>query len=487
MTVRVRIAPAPSGSLHIGNARTALYNWLFARHLGGRFVLRIEDTDQTRVRPEFVEMVIEEMRWLGLDYDEGPDIGGPYAPYKQSERLETYRAAADALSEQGLAYRCYCTPEELKERRERAIAEHRKPGYDGRCYRLSESERAAYEQEERRWVLRFHVDDDGSTSFDDLITGNVSVNHSEIEDFPILRQNGFPLYVLGAAIDDAEMEITHVIRGTDLQSSTPRQIMLLRALGRQPPEYAHIPLVFGTDGKPLSKRFGGSSVAWYRENGFLPDALVNGLVLLGTGFGDETILTRQEMIERFALEKVHASPAVLNAERLDWMNGEHIRSLTDDDLANALAPWLARDGLLSEPPSEEEIRLLGQVAPLVKTRVERLDQASALVRGIFKDVEMDPSAVEKVLRAPEVSGFLTRAHEVLSALEPWDAAAVEAALRDVADEMGLKPRKAFMPLYVAISGSTVSAPIFDSMAIIGRDACLHRLARAAQAVSGDPT
>lgn len=483
MTVRVRIAPAPSGSLHIGNARTALYNWLFARHHRGAFVLRIEDTDQTRVKEEFVQLLIDEMRWLGLDYDEGPDVGGPFAPYRESERLETYREAGDRLAEDGFVYRCYCTPEELKQRREGALAEGRKPGYDGRCFRLSDAERQGFEAEGRRWVLRFHVPDEGETTYEDLILGPVTVEYSEIEDFPILRQNGFPLYVMGAAVDDALMEITHVIRGMDLQSAAPRQVLLLGALGHEPPRYGHIPLVLGQGGKPLSKRYGGGSVEWYRDRGFLPEAVINSLALLGTGFGDETILSRDEMVEHFSLDKVHASPAALNEEKLDWMNGEYIRMLDVADLADRLEPWLVGAGVVGDPPSASEHERIRQVVPLAQTRIKRLEEAVPYARPLFsEEVELDPASFEKVMREPHVAELLDEALAALRALDPWGRDGVEGALRKIQEGMGLKPKTAFLPFYVAITGSRVGLPIFDSMEILGREKSLERLARARAAL-----
>lgn len=476
MSVRVRIAPAPSGSLHIGNARTALYNWLFARHHGGAFVLRIEDTDQQRASEEHLRSVIEEMHWLGLDYDEGPDIGGPYAPYVQSERLAVYKGEADRLYEQGLAYRCYCTPEELKQRRERARAEHRKPGYDGRCYRLTDAERAKFEDEERRWVLRFHVDDEGEITFEDLITGPITWRHADIEDFTVMRQNGFPFYVLGAAVDDDAMGITHVIRGMDLQSATPKQILVLQALGRALPKYAHVPLVMGPGGQKLSKRYGGGSVEWYRDHGFLPDAVINSLVLLGTGFGDETIISREEMIESFSLKKVHASSAIFDLGKLDWMNGEYIRTLSDPNLAEMLLLWLHKAELIGDPPTEEERRKVDLAVPAIKTRMKRLEEAPNLIRSWFAEPEVDRDDFEKVMREPFIPILLDAARDSLSALQNWDLASVEKALRAAVETAGAKPKNAFRALYVAVTGSATSAPLFDTVAVIGKEKTLERLA-----------
>lgn len=478
MTVRVRLAPAPSGSLHIGTARTALYNWLFARKHSGVFVLRVEDTDPSRVSPEHYQTIQDDLRWLGLDWDEGPGIGGPYGSYLQTERLRLYQEAAKKLIDDGHAYRCYCTAEELDARRKAALAAKRTPRYDRRCYRLSDQERAAYEAEGRPSAVRLLVPDEGSTSYDDIVLGEVTFENADLDDIVFMRSDGRPLYNLAASVDDGLMAITHVIRGLDLQSATPYQIIIHERLGNPIPRYAHIPLVFGPGGKKLGKRFGGESVNTFRSLGYLPETLINYLALLGWGTADQTILSRDDLIARFELEKVHASPANIDADRLDWMNGEYIRMLDDSDLAGMLGPWLARAELVGEPPSDEESSKIAAVAPLVKTRIDRLDKAADLVKGIFGDVKMDPGSVEKVMREPHVPQLLDRAIESLRELDPWSRDSIEGALRAIQTDMDLKPKRAFMPFYVAISGSTVSAPIFDSMEIIGREKCLERLGRA---------
>jgi glutamyl-tRNA synthetase len=474
VTTRLRFAPAPSGSIHVGNARTALFNWLYARHTGGTFVLRVEDTDRSRVNEESYEAVLADLRWLGLVWGEGPEVGGPYAPYRQSERLDVYAGVVERLLADGVAYRCYCTPEELEERRRAALASGGRPGYDGRCYRLSESERAVLEASGRPHVIRFHVPE-GSTTFHDLVTGDVTVDHSQIDDFVIVRRDGFPLYNLAAPVDDGMMQMTHVLRGLDLQASTPRQLLLLAHLGLPEPAYGHLPLINGADGQPLSKRHGEVSIGWYREHGFLPEAMVNYLALLGWGHGDEVVMSLPQLIEWFDVADVGASPARFDLDKLTWMNGEYIRTLTDEELARRLMPFLAAAGLVSDPYPASEESLVLAVAGLVKTRIERLDQAPALVAGIFRDVPIDPAAAEKVLSEDFVPDLLSRSIAALSGLASWDRESIEAALREVQTAMGLKPRKAFVPFYVAILGSNVGAPIFDSMALIGRDRVLARL------------
>lgn len=478
MRVRVRIAPAPSGSLHIGVARTALYNWLFARRHGGVFILRVEDTDPSRAFPEHYQTIQDDLRWLGLDWDEGPAVGGPYAPYLQTERLDLYREAASKLVEAEAAYRCYCTPEELKQRRETAIAAKKRWRYDRRCLKLMETERKAFEAESRPWALRLLVPDDGETSFDDMVTGEVTFRHDDLDDIILVRSDGRPLYNLAATVDDGLMEITHVVRGLDLQSSTPYQIIVHKTLGSRVPRYAHVPLVYGPGGQPLSKRYGGDSIQTFRSLGYLPEAMVNYLALLGWGTADQTILGRDELVRRFELEKVHASPANIDSDRLDWMNGEYIRKLADEDLARLIEPFLAREGLLHDPPADEERSKLETAATAIKTRIERLEQAPDLVRSWFTDVEPDPRDVERVMREAYVPDLLEHVRTALQGLEEWNQRVIEDALRGVVEEMELKPKAAFRPLYVAITGRAASAPLFDAMTAIGKERSLERLRRA---------
>jgi glutamyl-tRNA synthetase len=485
MPVRVRIAPAPSGSIHVGNARTALYNWLFAKGRGGVFVLRIEDTDRSRVTEEAYHAVLEDLHWLGLDWDEGPEAGGPHAPYRQSERLELYREAVQRLVDAGAAYRCYCTREELEARRKAALAERRRPGYDGRCRVLTEAERAGFEAEGRPWVLRFRTPDDGSTSFTDLVTGVVTVEHAAIDDFTIMRQDGSPLYNLAVSVDDGLMGMTHVIRGLDIQSSTPRQILLHRALGNAVPAYGHIPLIVGPDRQPLSKRHGDTSVAWYREHGYVPEAVVNYLALLGWGSGDETIFSVGDLVERFSIEGVNASPAMFDQRKLTWMNGEYLRRMDDGELLRRIEPWVVRAGLVADPPTEQERARLAAAVPLVKTRMERLDEAPGPhhLQSLFTDVEPDPAALEKVMRDPHVPDLLSRAEAALRELVSWSHEQIKEVLGAIQADMGLKPKTAFQPIRVAVCGTTVSPPLFESMEIIGPERCLERLERTRKMVT----
>ena len=328
--VRVRFAPAPSGSLHVGNARTALFNWLFARHHGGTFILRIEDTDRTRVSEEYIDRVVEILRWLGLDWDEGPDVGGPFAPYRQTQRMERYTEAAEKLLFGGHAFRCYCTPEEIRARRDAARAEGKPPPRRDPCRNLSDLDRASNDAAGKPAVLRFKVPDEGDIVFEDMVHGEVRTALADIEDFSLMRSDGSPLYVVAAAVDDLAMDVTHIVRGEDLISATPKQILIYRALGRQSwPSFGHLPLIVGANRQPLSKRHGETSVEWYRDHGYLPEALINYLALLGWSAGDGVTerFTTEELIELFSLERVSRNPAAFDVQKLTALNGEKIRAL----------------------------------------------------------------------------------------------------------------------------------------------------------------
>lgn len=459
MNVRVRIAPAPSGSLHMGVARAALFNWLFARHNEGVFILRIEDTDRSRVLDEHYQTIQEDLRWLGLDWDEGP--------IRSSDRLDLYREGTEKLIEIGAAFRCYCTPEELTAKREKARAEGRPTRYDGRC--LLDPPGGDH------WVVRLHVPTEGETSFDDLVTGRVTFQHNQLDHVVLVRSDGSPLYILAAAVDDGLMNISHVVRGIDLQSSTPYQILMHRALGHPEAQYGHLPLINGQDGKPLSKRHGPTALLSYREQGYLPEAMVNYLALQGWGSGDETLFTRNELIEKFDLERVHASPATFDLAKLDWMNGEHIRMLSDEDLAERIRPYFEKEGW------DVSGHDLVAIAALVKTRIKRLDEAPRWVRGIFNDeIEPDAETIERVLRADHVKELLEKGAERLAALEEWNRDAIQGALYAVVDELELRRRVAFRPFYVAIHGSPTGAPLFESIEMIGRNKTLERLKKTSQ-------
>jgi glutamyl-tRNA synthetase len=472
--VRTRIAPAPSGSLHVGNARTALYSWLFARHHGGTFVLRIEDTDRKRATDEAYAAVLEDLRWLGLGWDEGPEVGGPHGPYRQSERLDRYDAVVLQFLDAGRAYKCYCTAEELEERRKRAQAEGRTPGYDGRCRNLGDQERAAFEAEGRPAAVRFKVPEGRTITFDDVVRGAISTHTREIPDFIVRRSDGSPTYMLAAGVDDALMGITHVIRGEDLMAATPRQILVREAMAvADVPAFAHLPLLVAPDGRPLSKRWGDVAISAYRERGFLPEAMVNYLALLGWSYDDRTnVFSIEELSEKFSLERVGKNPAAFDVSKLEWLNGHYIRNSSSEQLTERLIPFCVAAGLPADTP--EGSQLLGAVAPLLIERLKRLDEAPRMIAFLFRDVELDDKAAAAL---DGQSDYLSAAADVLEALDKWTAPEIEEALRSLAAGRDLKPRAAFQPIRAAVTGTLVSPPLFESMEILGRATTLERLRR----------
>ncbi|MEA2499720.1 MAG: nondiscriminating glutamyl-tRNA synthetase, partial [Actinomycetota bacterium] len=458
---------------HVGNARTALYNWLFARQHEGRFVLRIADTDATRATDENYHAVLEDMAWLGLQWDEGPEVGGPHSPYRQSERGEIYRKAADKLVESRAAYPCYCTPEELAERRKAAQAQRQTPGYDGRCRNLSPEERARFEAERRSFALRFAVPVDRKVSFHDEVLGEIVTATEQIPDFVIQRSDGTPTYMLAVTVDDADMQVSHIIRGNDLVASTPRQLLLREALGiTETPVFAHLPMLVSETGKPLSKRWGDVSVRAYRDQGFLPEAMVNYLALLGWSYDDKTnIFSVDELIEKFSLQRVGKNPAAFDVAKLEWLNLHYIKQMDTDELVERLVPFCLREGIPADTP--EGRQKLREVAPLIIERLRRLDEAPPMVRFLFARGEPDEKA-KKVLEGQE--DYLAAARAALEGLDEWTAPAIEQALRSLAAERELKPKQAFQPIRAAVTGTLVSPPLFESLEILGRDETLARLA-----------
>jgi glutamyl-tRNA synthetase len=458
---------------------TATFNWLYARKHNGTFVLRIADTDASRATEEAMRSVLEDLRWLGLLWDEGPDVGGPYEPYRQSERFPLYQAAADRLLEQGNVYRCYCTPQELEERRKAAMAAGRPPGYDGRCRNLTEAERAAFEAEGRKPALRFKVEA-GETVITDLVHGEVHWDHSQIADFVILRADRTPIYLLTVTYDDVAMDITHIIRGEDILASTPKQLMIARALGTTTaPEYAHIPLIVGADRAPLSKRHGHTSVAAYRDEGYLPEALINYLVLLNWSLGDGVTerFTIPELIKAFDLKGVTRNPSAFDVAKLTALNAEKIRALDPDEFVERIRPLMVHAEVLHEPIPDEEIRVLRLMAPLVQTRITRLTEAPEQLRFLFYEPAPDEKAA--ALLTPERAPLLEQVEEILSKVEPWETSAIHDALMAWADATGMKRKDALQPVRAAITGSLVSPPLFESIEILGRERAEQRLRNAA--------
>jgi glutamyl-tRNA synthetase len=486
--VRVRFAPSPSGDLHVGNIRTALYDWAFARHTGGTFVLRIEDTDRSRVTSEYIASALDTLRWLGLQWDEGPEAGGPHGPYLQSERMDIYREWVQRLLADGHAYYCYCTTEELAARREAARAGGGPSGYDGHCRVLTAEQVRAYQAEGRKPVVRFRMPE-GSTTFTDLVRGEVTFDHQHVPDFVLARADGSPLYTLAVAVDDILMKITHVVRGEDLLSSTPRQIAVYRAMGvpeEQFPVFAHLPYVLGKDGQRLSKRNGVVSVNWYRQEGFLPEAIDNYLALLGWSPGDNREeFTLADLAAEFDLARVNRNPAQFDVQKLEAINGDKIRALEPADFVARIMPFLQRARVIGDPPTDAEVALITAAAPSIQTRISRLTQAVSMLVFLFAGdgFKVGPEDAAKVL-TPDAAPVLRAAEGALAGVEPWSAEAIQAALSAALVEptgLGLKPRVAFAPVRVAVTGRRVSPPLYESIELLGRERTLARLAQAAKA------
>ena len=478
--VRVRFCPSPTGNLHVGNVRTALFNWAYARHTGGSFVFRVEDTDAARDSEESYQGLLDSLRWLGLDWDEGPEVGGDFGPYRQSERRELYADVAERLQEAGKAYSCYCSQAELDERREAARAGGRPSGYDGHCRSLSQEQVLAYRAEGRRPVLRFRMPDT-SVTFTDLVRGEITFEPEHVPDYVLLRASGDPLYTLTNPVDDAMMGITHVLRGEDLLSSTPRQLPLHRAMGELGigagvvPEYGHLPFVMGPGNRKLSKRDPGGGLLTYRERGFLPEALLNYLALLGWSIGgDREIFGLAELGEAFDVARVNPNPAQFDLKKCEAINGVHLRELDADDLAERLVPYVRAE--LGGHLGDDQRTLLRAAAPLVQERMIVLSDAWPMLGFLFAG---DDFAVEEASASMLAgNGQLTvrTARDALTALSSWETPAIEQALREsLVDGLGLKPRHAFGPVRVAITGRKISPPLFESLELLGRERSLTRL------------
>lgn len=479
--VRVRFAPSPTGYLHVGGARTALFNWLFARRHGGVFVLRIEDTDAERSSWDMVTGIVDGLRWLGLDWDEGPDVGGPHAPYFQSQRIERYRAEAHRLVRERRAYYCYCSPEEIQRKRADADSRGEAWTYDRACLRRSPEETARLDAEGAARAIRFRVPE-GRTTFGDLVRGEIAFDNVHIEDFVILRSDGQPTYHLSVVVDDIEMDMTHVVRGDDHISNTPKQILLYHAFGRTPPRFAHVPLILGPDRKRLSKRHGATSVMEYSRLGYLPEAMMNFLALLGwSPGGDLEVLSKDELIARFTLEGISGGNAVFNPEKLDWFNQQHIGRLTAGDLLSRLESRLRDAGLWRDTLRSSESAWIEAVIDLVKPRVRTLDQFVFELEPFLRDVpDMDEAAAARHLASEQVRAALPRLTERLDTVEPFDPAHTEQALRAVAAESGVKAAGLIHATRVAVTGRAVSPGLFDVLALMGRRRVIARLSVAAR-------
>lgn len=478
--VRTRFAPSPTGYPHVGNIRTALFAWLVARHYGGSFIVRIEDTDVARTVEGALEAILGSLRWLGLDWDEGPEVGGRFAPYVQSERLELYQYAAQQLVAQGDAYYCYCSPQRLEEMRAEQTRLKQPPGYDRHCRDLGEEVWAEKAAEGIKPVIRFKTPLEGETKFNDVIWGEVKFDNSTLDDMVLLKSDGYPTYHLANIVDDHQMEISHVIRGAEWLSSTPRHVLLYKALGYEPPQFAHMPNTLGPDRSKLSKRHGAVSITEYRERGYLPETMINFLVLLGWALDDKTeIFSRQELIENFTLERVSKTAAVFNIEKLDWMNGLYIRNLSPEDFLRRSLPFLEK----SLPPQVKRplsTDYLKQIMPLIQERAKTLAEVPELVDFFFVD-ELDYDAgllIGKGMSRQSAGQALETSLERLGKLEAFDTESLEELLRPLAVELGLKTGQLFGTLRVATTGRTAAPPLFQTMAVLGRELCLGRIEKA---------
>ena len=476
MGPRVRFAPSPTGYLHVGGARTALFNWLYARRLGGTFVLRIEDTDVERSSTDMVAGILDGLRWLGLDWDEGPGVGGPHGPYFQSERLDRYHDAATRLVADGYAYYCYCSPDRL--RGERELAEQREAWrYDRACLTLPPDRIAEFEAIGAPRAIRFKAPD-SPTIFDDVVRGRIEFDAGSIEDFVIVRSDGNPTYHLSVVVDDVDMRISHVIRGDDHVSNTPKHILLFKALGEAPPVFAHVPLILGVDKKRLSKRHGATSVTEYQRQGYLSEAMVNFLALLGWSPGDDReLMSTADLIESFSLEGISGGNAVFNTEKLDWMNGQYIARLPINDLLRAVEPFLAEAGLLSATTRPTDV-WLARLLELLRPRAKRLSEFADLSRPFLRDtVDYEPEALAKHVSASESGAHLAALVEALRKVDSFDEPSVEAAVRAAAVERGVKAGALIHLARVAATGRTTSPGIFEVLVLLGRERSIERLER----------
>lgn len=481
---RVRFAPSPTGEPHVGNIRTAIFDWLLAQRHGGEFIVRVEDTDRARAVDGAIEGMIDALKWLGLEWDEGPDIGGKYAPYIQSQRLRLYSKHAEQLVEAGFAYRCYCSPERLDAVRKARSKQQNATGYDRHCRNLSHEERSHLEAETdakgESPVIRFKMPLEGTTTVDDLVRGEVTFENRLVDDFVMLKSDGYPTYHLAHLVDDHEMQITHVLRGEEWLPSVPRHLQLYKSFGWQPPLFAHLPIILAPDRSKLSKRHGATSLLDYCEMGYLPHTMVNFLTLLGWSLDDKTeLFSTRDLIENFSIERVSKSGAIFNNDKLDWMNGHYIREMSADELADALLDfWAAFPP--PEIPNLPSRELALKIVPLVQERLKTLRDAAPLVAFLFKcDIEYDSDdLIQRRMDADSTRGCLNAAHDGLAALDTFDAGPIEALLRGMVKDLDVKAGQLFGTLRVATTGQRIAPPLFESLEVLGRERSLDLIAKA---------
>lgn len=473
--VRVRFAPSPTGYLHVGGARTALYNWLFAKKNKGIFILRIEDTDRTRSTKEAVQAILDGMEWLGMDWDEGP--------FYQTERLDIYKEYADKLLKEGKAYLCYCTPEELAQQRKEAEARKEAPRYNGKCRNLTENEGRRMKEGGRKPVIRFKLPEGGTTVVKDMIRGAVVFENCVLDDFVIYKSDGFPTYNFAAVVDDHLMEMTHIIRGDDHLSNTPRQILLYNALGFDLPQFAHIPMIMGKDKARLSKRHGATSVIDYKDMGYLPEAMINYLARLGWGHGDQEIFSQQELIDLFNIEKVNKTSAVFDMDKLNWLNAHYIRQTLPERLIDLTRPFLekAYTSYSETVKTKEGFEYVKKIIVCLQDRMKTINEIVELSDFFFNDeVKYDEASVNKHLKEAGVVDILAKLKEGLEKVSPFTKETIEPVFRDIAKELGVKAGKVIHPARVALTGRSDSPPMFDTVGLIGKERSIRRLGNTIQ-------
>lgn len=477
--VRVRFAPSPTGSLHIGGARTALFNWLFARRHNGTFILRIEDTDQERSTAASAAGIVEGFRWLGIDWDEGPEVGGPNGPYFQSERRHIYPQYVQQLLDSGAAYYCYCTPAELEARREEARRAGRPPRYDRRCANLTAEQRAAFEAEGRKKAVRLRVPP-GETVVEDRIRGRVVFNNAEIDDFVIVKSDGMPTYNFAVVVDDHLMGLTHIIRAEEHLPNTPKQIMIYNYLGWDVPEFAHVSMILAPDRSKLSKRHGAQSIQEFRDLGFLPEAIINYIAFLGwSPEGDREIMSLEEMIQQFSLERINPTAAVYDIKKLTWMNGIYLREGNLDRIVDALIPFMMKIGLITAAPTGAEREHLKRIVAATRDRAKTLVELADAISYFYRDdFEYDEKGVRKHFAGPAVADLLREAATELAASTDFSVAGTESVYRRLIERRGINGGELIHPTRLAITGRTIGPGLFDVMSLLGRERTLARLARA---------
>lgn len=477
--IRVRFAPSPTGPLHIGGARSALFNFLFARKYGGQVILRIEDTDRERSSRESEEDIISSLRWLGLNWDEGPDVEGPFGPYRQMERLPVYEKYVKELFDKGYAYYCYCTEEELEAERQKLLAEGETVRYTGKCRDLTPEDRKALEAEGRKAVVRFHVPDDERIYVNDLVRGKVSFESSGMGDFVIVKSDGIPTYNFAVVVDDHEMHITHVIRAEEHLSNTPRQVLLYQALGITPPEFAHVSLILGKDHSKMSKRHGATSINQYMELGYLPEALVNFLALLGWApEGEEEVLGLEELIREFDLDRVSKSPAVFDLEKLQWLNGLYIRSSDIGRITKMALPYFQAAGYAGENPDKEEYKRLETITSSITKYLNCLSEIPQYAQVFFKeDIEFESEEAVRLLREEQVPQVMKALKEKLAALDEVTPENTKKLLKEITKELGLKGKKVYMPIRIALTGKMHGPEIHDIISVMGVEEVDRRVDR----------